>query len=191
MLRRSAAPGGARRATESFSGGGIAHFAGGGIAGWFADAARGRGLFRGSPRLRSSAHHEPVRALMRHRPQVIGELGVPAASSLSQSRDPSSRRSLRSSSAGLVGAAMRSVRWESRYWGGSSHPARPGLLRPGLLGRAAARLGLAAPHRAGYQAGPHHPGVVAGAPVTSLQNPAHRYDPTLVVARWSRGQSPD
>ena len=145
------------KAPAGFSGGGIAHFAGGGIAGWFADTAKGIADFFADP-LGSVAQliTEPVRALMKGiTPGVIGELGVGGVESLlSGVGDFFKKKSEESSSAGLVGAAMRAVQMQVPYvWGGSSIP--PGLDCSGLVYWAAQQLGLGWPRltAAGYQAG--------------------------------------
>lgn len=151
-------PGGSPgKAPVGFSGGGIAHFAGGGIAGWFADTAKGVADFFADP-LGSVAQliTEPVRALMRGiAPGVIGELGVGGVEKLlSGVGDFFKQKSEESSSAGLVGAAMRAVQMQVPYvWGGSSIP--PGLDCSGLVYWAAQQLGLGWPRltAAGYQAG--------------------------------------
>ena len=145
------------KAPAGFSGGGIAHFAGGGIAGWFADAAKGVADFFADP-LGSVAQliTEPVRALMRGiAPGVIGELGVGGVEKLlSGVGDFFKQKSEESSSAGLVGAAMRAVQMGVPYvWGGSAIP--PGLDCSGLVYWSAQQLGLGWPRltAAGYQAG--------------------------------------
>ena len=145
------------KAPVGFSGGGIAHFAGGGIAGWFADAAKGVADFFADP-LGSVAQliTEPVRALMRGiAPGVIGELGVGGVESLLAGVGSFfKKKSEESSSAGLVGAAMRAVQMQVPYvWGGSAIP--PGLDCSGLVYWAAQQLGLGWPRltAAGYQAG--------------------------------------
>lgn len=145
------------KAPVGFSGGGIAHFAGGGIAGWFADAAKGVADFFADP-LGSVAQliTEPVRALMKGiAPGVIGELGVGGVESLlSGVGNFFKKKSEESSSAGLVGAAMRAVQMGVPYvWGGSAIP--PGLDCSGLVYWAAQQLGLGWPRltAAGYQAG--------------------------------------
>lgn len=145
------------KAPAGFSGGGIAHFAGGGIAGWFADAAKGVADFFADP-LGSVAQliTEPVRALMKDiAPGVIGELGVGGVEKLlSGVGDFFKKKSEESSSAGLVGAAMRAVQMGVPYvWGGSAIP--PGLDCSGLVYWAAQQLGLGWPRltAAGYQSG--------------------------------------
>ena len=145
------------KAPAGFSGGGIAHFAGGGIAGWFADTAKGIADFFADP-LGSVAQliTEPVRALMKGiAPGVIGELGVGGVESLLAGVGSFfKKKSEESSSAGLVGAAMRAVQMQVPYvWGGSAIP--PGLDCSGLVYWAAQQLGLGWPRltAAGYQAG--------------------------------------
>ena len=151
-------PGGSPgKAPAGFSGGGIAHFAGGGIAGWFADAAKGVADFFADP-LGSVAQliTEPVRGLMRGiAPGVIGELGAGGVEALLAGVGSFfKKKAEESSSAGLVGAAMRAVQMGVPYvWGGSSIP--PGLDCSGLVYWAAQQLGLGWPRltAAGYQAG--------------------------------------
>lgn len=151
-------PGGSPgKAPAGFSGGGIAHFAGGGIAGWFADAARGVSEFFRDP-LGSVAQliTEPVRGLMKGiAPGVIGELGAGGVESLLAGVGSFfKKKSEESSSAGLVGAAMRAVQMQVPYvWGGSAIP--PGLDCSGLVYWAAQQLGLGWPRltAAGYQSG--------------------------------------
>ena len=145
------------KAPAGFSGGGIAHFAGGGIAGWFADAARGVAEFFRDP-LGSIAQliTEPVRGLMKGiAPGVIGELGAGGVESLLAGVGSFfKKKAEESSSAGLVGAAMRAVQMQVPYvWGGSAIP--PGLDCSGLVYWAAQQLGLGWPRltAAGYQAG--------------------------------------
>ena len=145
------------KAPAGFSGGGIAHFAGGGIAGWFADAAKGVADFFADP-LGSVAQliTEPVRALMKDiAPGVIGELGAGGVEKLlSGVGDYFKKKTDESSSAGLVGAAMRAVQMGVPYvWGGSAIP--PGLDCSGLVYWAAQQLGLGWPRltAAGYQSG--------------------------------------
>ena len=146
-------PGGSPgKAPAGFSGGGIAHFAGGGIAGWFADAARGVADFFRDP-LGSIAQliTEPVRELMKGiAPGVIGELGAGGIESLLAGVGSFFKtKAEESSSAGLVGAAMRAVQMQVPYvWGGSAIP-------PGLVYWAAQQLGLGWPRltAAGYQSG--------------------------------------
>ena len=151
-------PGGSPgKAPTGFSGGGIAHFAGGGIAGWFADAARGVADFFRDP-LGSIAQliTEPVRDLMKGiAPGVIGELGAGGIESLLAGVGSFFKtKAEESSSAGLVGAAMRAVQMQVPYvWGGSAIP--PGLDCSGLVYWAAQQLGLGWPRltAAGYQSG--------------------------------------
>lgn len=151
-------PGGSPgKAPAGFSGGGIAHFAGGGIAGWFADAARGVSEFFRDP-LGSIAQliTEPVRGLMKGiAPGVIGELGAGGVESLLAGVGSFfKKKAEESSSAGLVGAAMRAVQMQVPYvWGGSAIP--PGLDCSGLVYWAAQQLGLGWPRltAAGYQSG--------------------------------------
>ena len=151
-------PGGSPgKAPAGFSGGGIAHFAGGGIAGWFADAAKGVADFFADP-LGSVAQliTEPVRALMKGiAPGVIGELGAGGVEALLAGVGSFfKKKAEESSSAGLVGAAMRAVQMGVPYvWGGSAVP--PGLDCSGLVYWAAQQLGLGWPRltAAGYQAG--------------------------------------
>lgn len=151
-------PGGSPgKAPAGFSGGGIAHFAGGGIAGWFADAAKGVADFFADP-LGSVAQliTEPVRGLMRGiAPGVIGELGAGGVEALLAGVGAFfKKKAEESSSAGLVGAAMRAVQMGVPYvWGGSAVP--PGLDCSGLVYWAAQQLGLGWPRltAAGYQAG--------------------------------------
>ena len=151
-------PGGSPgKAPAGFSGGGIAHFAGGGIAGWFADAAKGVADFFADP-LGSVAQliTEPVRGLMRGiAPGVIGELGAGGVEALLAGVGSFfKKKAEESSSAGLVGAAMRAVQMGVPYvWGGSAVP--PGLDCSGLVYWAAQQLGLGWPRltAAGYQAG--------------------------------------
>ena len=145
------------KAPTGFSGGGIAHFAGGGIAGWFADAARGVAEFFRDP-LGSIAQliTEPVRGLMKGiAPGVIGELGAGGVESLLAGVGTFfKKKAEESSSAGLVGAAMRAVQMQVPYvWGGSAIP--PGLDCSGLVYWAAQQLGLGWPRltAAGYQSG--------------------------------------
>lgn len=145
------------KAPAGFSGGGIAHFAGGGIAGWFADAARGVAEFFRDP-LGSIAQliTEPVRGLMKGiAPGVIGELGAGGVESLLAGVGSFfKKKAEESSSAGLVGAAMRAVQMQVPYvWGGSAIP--PGLDCSGLVYWAAQQLGLGWPRltAAGYQSG--------------------------------------
>lgn len=145
------------KAPAGFSGGGIAHFAGGGIAGWFADAAKGVADFFADP-LGSVAQliTEPVRALMKDiAPGVIGELGAGGVEKLlSGVGDYFKKKTDESSSAGLVGAAMRAVQMQVPYvWGGSAIP--PGLDCSGLVYWSAQQLGLGWPRltAAGYQSG--------------------------------------
>ena len=145
------------KAPAGFSGGGIAHFAGGGIAGWFADAAKGVADFFADP-LGSVAQliTEPVRALMKDiAPGVIGELGAGGVEKLlSGVGDYFKKKTDESSSAGLVGAAMRAVQMGVPYvWGGSAIP--PGLDCSGLVYWSAQQLGLGWPRltAAGYQSG--------------------------------------
>ena len=145
------------KAPAGFSGGGIAHFAGGGIAGWFADAARGVSEFFRDP-LGSIAQliTEPVRGLMKGiDPGVIGELGAGGVESLLAGVGSFfKKKAEESSSAGLVGAAMRAVQMQVPYvWGGSAIP--PGLDCSGLVYWAAQQLGLGWPRltAAGYQSG--------------------------------------
>lgn len=145
------------KAPAGFSGGGIAHFAGGGIAGWFADAARGVAEFFRDP-LGSIAQliTEPVRGLMKGiAPGVIGELGAGGVESLLAGVGSFfKKKAEESSSAGLVGAAMRAVQMQVPYvWGGSAIP--PGLDCSGLVYWSAQQLGLGWPRltAAGYQAG--------------------------------------
>ena len=145
------------KAPAGFSGGGIAHFAGGGIAGWFADAARGVSEFFRDP-LGSIAQliTEPVRGLMKGiAPGVIGELGAGGVESLLAGVGSFfKKKAEESSSAGLVGAAMRAVQMQVPYvWGGSAIP--PGLDCSGLVYWAAQQLGLGWPRltAAGYQSG--------------------------------------
>ena len=145
------------KAPAGFSGGGIAHFAGGGIAGWFADAARGVAEFFRDP-LGSIAQliTEPVRGLMKGiAPGVIGELGAGGVESiLAGVGSFFKKKAEESSSAGLVGAAMRAVQMQVPYvWGGSAIP--PGLDCSGLVYWSAQQLGLGWPRltAAGYQAG--------------------------------------
>ena len=145
------------KAPAGFSGGGIAHFAGGGIAGWFADAAKGVADFFADP-LGSVAQliTEPVRALMKNiAPGVIGELGAGGVEKLlSGVGDYFKKKTDESSSAGLVGAAMRAVQMQVPYvWGGSAIP--PGLDCSGLVYWSAQQLGLGWPRltAAGYQSG--------------------------------------
>lgn len=145
------------KAPAGFSGGGIAHFAGGGIAGWFADAARGVAEFFRDP-LGSIAQliTEPVRDLMKGiAPGVIGELGAGGIESLLAGVGSFFKtKAEESSSAGLVGAAMRAVQMQVPYvWGGSAIP--PGLDCSGLVYWAAQQLGLGWPRltAAGYQSG--------------------------------------
>lgn len=145
------------KAPAGFSGGGIAHFAGGGIAGWFADAARGVSEFFRDP-LGSIAQliTEPVRGLMKGiAPGVIGELGAGGVESLLAGVGSFfKKKAEESSSAGLVGAAMRAVQMQVPYvWGGSAIP--PGLDCSGLVYWSAQQLGLGWPRltAAGYQAG--------------------------------------
>lgn len=145
------------KAPAGFSGGGIAHFAGGGIAGWFADAARGVADFFRDP-LGSIAQliTEPVRELMKGiAPGVIGELGAGGIESLLAGVGSFFKtKAEESSSAGLVGAAMRAVQMQVPYvWGGSAIP--PGLDCSGLVYWAAQQLGLGWPRltAAGYQSG--------------------------------------
>lgn len=151
-------PGGSPgKAPAGFSGGGIARFAGGGIAGWFADAAKGVADFFADP-LGSVAQliTEPVRGLMRGiAPGVIGELGAGGVEALLAGVGSFfKKKAEESSSAGLVGAAMRAVQMGVPYvWGGSSIP--PGLDCSGLVYWAAQQLGLGWPRltAAGYQSG--------------------------------------
>jgi tape measure domain-containing protein len=151
-------PGGSPgKAPTGFSGGGIAHFAGGGIAGWFADAALGVAEFFRDP-LGSIAQliTEPVRGLMKGiAPGVIGELGAGGVDSLLAGVGSFfKKKAEESSSAGLVGAAMRAVQMQVPYvWGGSAIP--PGLDCSGLVYWAAQQLGLGWPRltAAGYQSG--------------------------------------
>ena len=145
------------KAPAGFSGGGIAHFAGGGIAGWFADAARGVADFFRDP-LGSIAQliTEPVRELLKGiAPGVIGELGAGGVESLLAGVGSFFKtKAEESSSAGLVGAAMRAVQMQVPYvWGGSAIP--PGLDCSGLVYWAAQQLGLGWPRltAAGYQSG--------------------------------------
>lgn len=145
------------KAPAGFSGGGIAHFAGGGIAGWFADAALGVAEFFRDP-LGSIAQliTEPVRGLMKGiAPGVIGELGAGGVESLLAGVGAFfKKKAEESSSAGLVGAAMRAVQMQVPYvWGGSAIP--PGLDCSGLVYWAAQQLGLGWPRltAAGYQSG--------------------------------------
>ena len=145
------------KAPAGFSGGGIAHFAGGGIAGWFADAALGVADFFRDP-LGSIAQliTEPVRGLMKGiAPGVIGELGAGGVESLLAGVGSFfKKKAEESSSAGLVGAAMRAVQMQVPYvWGGSAIP--PGLDCSGLVYWSAQQLGLGWPRltAAGYQAG--------------------------------------
>lgn len=145
------------KAPAGFSGGGIAHFAGGGIAGWFADAALGVAEFFRDP-LGSIAQliTEPVRGLMKGiAPGVIGELGAGGVESLLAGVGSFfKKKAEESSSAGLVGAAMRAVQMRVPYvWGGSAIP--PGLDCSGLVYWAAQQLGLGWPRltAAGYQSG--------------------------------------
>lgn len=145
------------KAPAGFSGGGIAHFAGGGIAGWFADAARGVAEFFRDP-LGSIAQliTEPVRGLMKGiAPGVIGELGAGGVESLLAGVGSFFKtKAEESSSAGLVGAAMRAVQMQVPYvWGGSAIP--PGLDCSGLVYWAAQQLGLGWPRltASGYQSG--------------------------------------
>ena len=145
------------KAPAGFSGGGIAHFAGGGIAGWFADAAKGVADFFADP-LGSVAQliTEPVRALMKDiAPGVIGELGAGGVEKLlSGVGDYFKKKTDESSSAGLVGTAMRAVQMQVPYvWGGSAIP--PGLDCSGLVYWSAQQLGLGWPRltAAGYQSG--------------------------------------
>ena len=145
------------KAPAGFSGGGIAHFAGGGIAGWFADAAKGVADFFADP-LGSVAQliTEPVRALMKDiAPGVIGELGAGGVEKLLRGvGDYFKKKTDESSSAGLVGAAMRAVQMQVPYvWGGSAIP--PGLDCSGLVYWSAQQLGLGWPRltAAGYQSG--------------------------------------
>ena len=145
------------KAPAGFSGGGIAHFAGGGIAGWFADAALGVAEFFRNP-LGSIAQliTEPVRGLMKGiAPGVIGELGAGGVESLLTGVGSFfKKKAEESSSAGLVGAAMRAVQMQVPYvWGGSAIP--PGLDCSGLVYWAAQQLGLGWPRltAAGYQSG--------------------------------------
>ena len=145
------------KAPAGFSGGGIAHFAGGGIAGWFADAAKGVADFFADP-LGSVAQliTEPVRALMKDiAPGVIGELGAGGVEKLlSGVGDYFKKKTDESSSAGLVGAAMRAVQMQVPYvWGGSAIP--PGLDCSGLVYWSAQQIGLGWPRltAAGYQSG--------------------------------------
>ena len=151
-------PGGSPgKAPTGFSGGGIAHFAGGGIAGWFADAALGVAEFFRDP-LGSVAQliTEPVRGLMKGiAPGVIGELGAGGVESLLAGVGSFfKKKAEESSSAGLVGAAMRAVQMQVPYvWGGSGIP--PGLDCSGLVYWAAQQLALGWPRltAAGYQSG--------------------------------------
>lgn len=151
-------PGGSPgKAPAGFSGGGIAHFSGGGIAGWFADAALGVAEFFRDP-LGSVAQliTEPVRGLMKGiAPGVIGELGAGGVESLLAGVGSFfKKKAEESSSAGLVGAAMRAVQMQVPYvWGGSGIP--PGLDCSGLVYWAAQQLGLGWPRltAAGYQSG--------------------------------------
>lgn len=145
------------KAPAGFSGGGIAHFAGGGIAGWFADAALGVAEFFRDP-LGSIAQliTEPVRGLMKGiAPGVIGELGAGGVESLLAGVGSFfKKKAEESSSAGLVGAAMRAVQMQVPYvWGGSAIP--PGLDCSGLVYWSAQQLGLGWPRltAAGYQSG--------------------------------------
>lgn len=151
-------PGGSPgKAPAGFSGGGIAHFAGGGIAGWFADAARGvAGFFRDPLGSIAQLITEPVRGLMKGiAPGVIGELGAGGVESLLAGVGSFfKKKAEESSSAGLVGAAMRAVQMQVPYvWGGSAIP--PGLDCSGLVYWAAQQLGLGWPRltAAGYQSG--------------------------------------
>ena len=132
-------------------------FSGGGIAGWFADAARGVADFFRDP-LGSIAQliTEPVRELMKGiAPGVIGELGAGGIESLLAGVGSFFKtKAEESSSAGLVGAAMRAVQMQVPYvWGGSAIP--PGLDCSGLVYWAAQQLGLGWPRltAAGYQSG--------------------------------------
>lgn len=151
-------PGGSPgKAPTGFSGGGIAHFAGGGIAGWFADAALGVAEFFRDP-LGSVAQliTEPVRGLMKGiAPGVIGELGAGGVESLLAGVGSFfKKKAEESSSARLVGAAMRAVQMQVPYvWGGSGIP--PGLDCSGLVYWAAQQLALGWPRltAAGYQSG--------------------------------------
>ena len=134
-----------------------AGFSGGGIAGWFADAAKGVADFFADP-LGSVAQliTEPVRGLMRGiAPGVIGELGVGGVEALLAGVGSFfKKKAEESSSAGLVGAAMRAVQMGVPYvWGGSAVP--PGLDCSGLVYWSAQQLGLGWPRltAAGYQAG--------------------------------------
>lgn len=145
------------KAPAGFSGGGIAHFAGGGIAGWFADAALGVAeLFRDPLGSIAQLITEPVRGLMKGiAPGVIGELGAGGVESLLAGVGSFfKKKAEESSSAGLVGAAMRAVQMQVPYvWGGSAIP--PGLDCSGLVYWAAQQLGLGWPRltAAGYQSG--------------------------------------
>ncbi len=173
-------PGGSPgKAPAGFSGGGIAHFAGGGIAGWFADAAKGVADFFADP-LGSVAQliTEPVRALMKGiAPGVIGELGAGGVEALLAGVGSFfKKKAEESSSAGLVGAAMRAVQMGVPYvWGGSAVP--PGLDCSGLVYWAAQQLGLGWPRltAAGYQAGSTPVPWAQAAPGDLLfwGNPAH------------------
>lgn len=88
-------------------------------------------------------------------PGVIGELGAGGVESLLAGVGSFfKKKAEESSSAGLVGAAMRAVQMQVPYvWGGSAIP--PGLDCSGLVYWAAQQLGLGWPRltAAGYQSG--------------------------------------
>ena len=147
------------KAPAGFAGGGVAHFADGGIVGsvlgWFSDVAKGVADFFSDPigsvlRLITWPVRELLSGIM---PGVIGELATGGIEALIDGVTSFfKKKTEESSSAGLVGAAMRAVDMQVPYvWGGSAVP--PGLDCSGLVYWAAQQLGLGWPRltAAGYQ----------------------------------------
>ena len=144
---------------NAYAGGGVAHFAEGGIVGWFKDAAKGVADFFADPvgaTLRLIT--KPVRALFSGIGSgFMGDIFKAGVDKILDGLGSFFKRKTEDGGAtgggtGLVGAARRAI-GVPYVWGGSSIP--PGLDCSGLVYWAARQLGWGWPRltAAGYQSG--------------------------------------
>jgi len=144
---------------NAYAGGGVAHFAEGGIVGWFRNAAKGVADFFADPvgaTLRLIT--KPVRALLSGIGSgFMGDIFKAGVNKILDGLGSFFKRKTEDGGAtgggtGLVGAARRAI-GVPYVWGGSSIP--PGLDCSGLVYWAARQLGWGWPRltAAGYQAG--------------------------------------